>query len=571
MKSFCTVLSEAAAAHPEKRLFIFPENRWRGEEYLTYGGLASGAAAAAQVLTEFTHVGDRVLLMFATGNAFWESFMGCLARGAIAVPLNIPNLNRVSEELDQVCKDCNPAALLMDDKTAELLRKRADKHPLLSKIPVITPNSWQESRAGFNSKSVNENQIAFLQYTSGSTSNPKAVQVSHGNLFTNSDMIQDQMRIRTAEDLAVTWLPHYHDMGLVGGYLGTMFARITSWCLQPEDFALEPAKWLRLISQHRGTVCGGPDFAYRACVDKVKDEQLENVDLSSWRVAFVGAERIHADTIRRFTDRFSSYGFRQKSFFPCYGLAEATLMVCGGPTESVPEIRSVSADALMQDKLLPPTYEADCTELVSSGQTFDGCEVIILDTESDEPLPDDRIGEVCVAGDAVTCGYFNDDEANRTLFKNTQINDQSLKLLRTGDLGFLSNGELFITGRSKELIIIRGRNFYPDDIEQKASISHEALSPGGTVAFSTELHGEESLVIAAELRRTAIRTENPETIFPAIRHQIVDAFGVSPAAIILLRTASIPRTSSGKPKRMLVRERFINGTIDGVCDDRDLK
>ncbi|MCA9160054.1 MAG: AMP-binding protein, partial [Planctomycetales bacterium] len=286
-------------------MFVFPESRWRSAESLSYRELASRCGAAARTIAEHANPGERALLLFPTGVAFWEAFMGCLAARVAAVPLNTPNLNRSNEHLQDVCKDCTPSVLITNPKTADVLSSQADKHPNLSQLPVITPEQWRSKQCEFAFERPTGDAIALLQYTSGSTASPKGVRVSHGNLLANMEMIRDRMGIRMFEDTGVTWLPHYHDMGLVGSYLATLFTKNTSWCLQPEEFVLQPERWLQLISEQRASICGGPDFGYRLCVDKIKEDQLLGIDLSSWRVAFVGSERIRPETIQGFTEKFA--------------------------------------------------------------------------------------------------------------------------------------------------------------------------------------------------------------------------------------------------------------------------
>jgi len=244
MNSLCAILEEAAAEVPDKPLFVFPESRWRSAESLTYSELASRSGAAAGAIAEQAKPGERALLLFPTGAAFWEAFMGCLAARVATVPLNIPNLNRSNEHLQEVCKDCTPSVLITNQKTADVLSSQADKHPNLSQLPVITPERWRNEPCEFAHASPDGADMALLQYTSGSTARPKGVQVSHGNLLANLAMIRDRMGIRMLEDTGVTWLPHYHDMGLIGSYLAALFTKNTSWCLQPEEFVLQPERWL---------------------------------------------------------------------------------------------------------------------------------------------------------------------------------------------------------------------------------------------------------------------------------------------------------------------------------------
>ena len=565
METICSVLESAALQIPDKPLFVFPETRWHGTDVLTYGELASRSAAAAKVISEYAQPGDCALLMFPTGSAFWEAFLGCLAAGVIAVPLNIPNINRTSEQLREVCRDCTPRLLMTDISTSELLDRRSEKHPYFTNLAVCTPDLWDTAESVFSGRIQNADQTAFLQYTSGSTAQPRGVQISHRNLMSNLMMIRDQMGIRAEQDSGVTWLPHYHDMGLVGSYLETLYTRNTTSCLPPEDFALRPVRWLESISEARATVCGGPDFAYRACAEKISSDQLAGLDLSSWRVAFVGAERIRPETLQRFTEKFSACGFQDRAFFPCYGLGEATLIAAGGPAWTAPRIRSVSKTALTENRIASPVSPDDNVVLCGSGETIPGTEVVIQNPESLNLLPDDVIGEVCLSGPSITNGYFQRPELNAELFRDVTVGGVTDRFLRTGDLGFLSEGELFITGRMKEIIIVRGRNLYPEDIEQRAGASHPLLSPGSIVAFSVEQDGREVLIIAAELPRSVPETVVLQDVIEGIHQSVAAGFGVNPEKILLLRAASIPKTSSGKPRRLTVRARFLDGSLNDLA------
>ena len=338
-------------------------------------------------------------------------------------------------------------------------------------------------------------------------------------------------------------------------------------CLPPEDFALRPARWLELISESRASVCGGPSFAYRMCVEKISPDQLAGLDLSSWRVAYVGAERIRPETLLRFSEKFRPAGFHESSFFPCYGLGEATLLVTGGPAGESPRIRRVSAAGLMRHRVEAPESVDQGISLCSSGQTVPGTDVVILNAADSKILPDEMIGEIYLSGPSLTDGYFNRQDLNQELFRELTIAGRTRRYLQTGDLGFLSNGQLYITGRTKEIIIVRGRNLYPEDIEQQVTAAHPALTSAGVVAFSLDSDGEEALVVAVEVPRAATDMECPENVIAAIRQCIAAASGVNPKAILLLPPFSIPRTSSGKPRRLMIRASYLQGSLNCVAKD----
>lgn len=561
MSTIHSMLADAAGEIPDKPLFVFPETRWRAAAALTYAELAQRAGGAARVVAEAAQGGDRALLLFSTGPEFWEAFFGCMAAGVIAVPLKTPNVNRASEHLERIVRDCEPSLVIADESIAEILRKRAECHPYLNGVSVLTPGDWKSEQSDLVVREATFGP-AYLQYTSGSTSHPKAIQVSHANLLANAELVRQRMELRRGEDSIVAWLPHYHDMGLAGTYLGAIYNRMTVRCLPPEEFVLYPRRWLQLISEHRATIGGGPTFGYRLCVEKIRDDELVGVDLSCWRVAYVGAERIDPAVLQSFSERFASRGFRYASLFPCYGLGEATLLVTGGPAAAPPVSRDVSQSAFLRSEIAAPVDDADRLTLAGSGGIAAGCDVVIADPATGLPMRDVCIGEVLVAGPGVTAGYYRREELNRELFCELVIDGVPRRWLRTGDLGFVANSELFITGRLKEMMIVRGRNLFPEDVESQAGVAHEAVSPGRVVAFSVVQAGEEVLIVAAELRRSAVKLESAQPVFNAVRARVVEGCGVSPSEIVLLRPATIPMTSSGKLQRLAVRESYRSGSIE---------
>ncbi|WP_397569078.1 fatty acyl-AMP ligase [Schlesneria sp. T3-172] len=564
MRSIYSCLVDAAVRQPDKLLYVFPETRWNSADSLTYSLLAERAARAARAISSQTRPGDRALLLFPTGPEFCEAFLGCVACGVIPVPLRTPNLRRNARSLDEICHDCAPTLILADDATARLLRTDQQLTPALAPLPVMTANEWRGAPSEFPTLTFAPHDTVFLQYTSGSTARPKGVQVTHANLLANVTMIRDQMQVRTGEDSSVTWLPHYHDMGLVGSYLTTIFTNLTCTCLPPEEFAFRPASWLQAIAAQRADICGCPDFGYQLCAEKISDEEMSGLDLSAWRVAFVGAERIREETLRLFARRFSAWGFGESSFFPCYGLGEATLMATGGPAGNGVIVRTVSKRGLAENRIEPAPSRDDELQIVGSGATFASSTVSIRDPETGTPLAEGSIGEIHLCSESVTPGYFQRDDLNSFLFRDISENGEERRFLRTGDLGFLSDQHLFVTGRLKELIIVRGRNLYPEDVEHVVQSAHPSLQPRGTVAFSVDQNGLEAFVIASELKRTARGPESFEEILGAIRSAVALSFGISPAEIVLLRQASVPRTSSGKPRRLMVRESYLKGTLEMI-------
>jgi acyl-CoA synthetase (AMP-forming)/AMP-acid ligase II len=407
--------------------------------------------------------------------------------------------------------------------------------------------------------------LAFLQYTSGSTAVPKGVMVTHGNLRHNSALIHDRFR-SGAESRGVFWLPLHHDMGLIGGVLQTIDCGGASTLMAPAAFLQDPICWLEVISRTGATISGGPNFAYDLCVRKIETnpDRRGALDLTRWTVAFNGAEPIRAETLDRFAEAFAPCGFRREAFLPCYGLAEATLMVAAHRAPGPPVILAVDAGSLEQDRVRPSdSADAPTRTLVASGAVVAGQEqeVVIVDPATGRACPDDGVGEIWVAGPSVAGGYWGRPEDTAETFRAVLADSGAGPFLRTGDLGFLADGALFVTGRLKDLMIIRGRNIYPQDIEATAARSDPLLRADSGAAFSVEADGAERLVVAIEVERQA-RPGQAEEIIGAIRRAIAEEHDLEADGVLLLKVGGIPRTSSGKVRRHACRERFLAGDLD---------
>ncbi|MFW6169226.1 MAG: AMP-binding protein, partial [Planctomycetota bacterium] len=411
---------------------------------------------------------------------------------------------------------------------------------------------------------------AFIQYTSGSTDKPRGVMVSHANLVHNLELIHSGFGLKrgTPEDPAgvgVSWLPTYHDMGLIGGILESLWAGGMSVLMPPSMFLQRPERWLQAISDYGACVSGAPNFAYDLCVRKIDEARLQSLDLSTWRVAFCGAEPIRAGTLERFTEKFACRGFREDAFYPCYGLAEATLFVTGSQTPRPPLIRHFRRSKLQSDGVAERNGEAheDMRKLVSCGTTLLDQTLAIVNPLTKAPCPDGTVGEIWVRGPSVARGYWGPD-GRAADFNACLAQTGEEGFLRTGDLGFVQEGELFVTGRLKELVIIRGRNLDPADIEGTAQAAHPALLPDSGAAFSRELDGEERLVLINELDRS-FRNTDYEEIFRVVRRKVTEEHGVEPYAMALLRPMSLPRTTSGKIRRAPASEQYAKGELRSVA------
>ncbi|HIP72711.1 MAG TPA: non-ribosomal peptide synthetase, partial [Anaerolineae bacterium] len=405
--------------------------------------------------------------------------------------------------------------------------------------------------------------LAFLQYTSGSTGAPKGVMLQHRHLLANSAAIARAFGI-TSADSGVIWLPPYHDMGLIGGILQPIYCGSHCVLMSPLAFLQKPLRWLQTISDYQATVSGGPNFAYDLCVRKITPEERAELDLRSWRLAFSGAEPVRPQTIARFSETFAPSGFQNKSFFPCYGLAEATLLVAGKAGSGDPTICAAQKEALVQNKVILVTDGSDGQTLVSCGPSIPNQKIAVVNPETGTAVSENEIGEIWVQGECVAAGYWNQPDLTAHIFQ-AHLQDGDGPFLRTGDLGFLHEGELFIAGRAKDLIIIRGRNLYPQDIELTVEAAHPALRPGCGAAFSIEADGEERLVVVQEVYTN--RPFEAAELAQTIRQAVAQTHEVQVYAVVLAQPRSVPKTSSGKIQRSACRQMYLDGELPVVEED----
>jgi amino acid adenylation domain-containing protein len=413
---------------------------------------------------------------------------------------------------------------------------------------------------------ISGNTLAFLQYTSGSTAEPKGVMVGHGNLLNNQRLIQ-RCFDQTEKSIIVGWLPLYHDMGLIGNVLHSLYLGAPCILMSPASFLQKPLRWLSAISTYKATTSGGPNFAYDLCVRRISPEQCETLDLSTWTTAFNGAEPIRAETIERFSERFASCGFKAGAFAPCYGLAEATLIVSGGIRPGAGMTQTVESAALERNRVIPAAEGSEGTRAVlSCGQIVADHKIEIVDAGSMTACSPDQVGEVWVSGPSVTRGYWNRERETNETFQGLLADSGEDRFLRTGDLGFISEGQLFVTGRTKDLVIILGRNLYPQDIELTVELSHNALRPGCGAAFADDVAGQERLVVVQELEP---RTEaDLAEVVGAIRQAVSRDHEVQAHAIVVIKPGTIPKTSSGKIQRHACRAKFQTGELDVIAEWR---
>ncbi|MFM7071362.1 MAG: aminotransferase class I/II-fold pyridoxal phosphate-dependent enzyme [Planctomycetota bacterium] len=539
---------------------------WTGEEIQgqwTYGELELRARTVAARLQEIGVRGERVLLLYPPGLDFAAGLFGCFYAGAIAVPAFPPRRNRNMERIQTISDDCAAkVALTVSDVTDRMQDGLLDEAPRLRDLIWLATDRLDRANAGqWRPETIRGDDLAVLQYTSGSTGSPKGVMLTHGNLVFNTCLIAHAFE-PARDGTGLSWLPTYHDMGLIGGLLSPLFMGRSTMLMSPMAFLQKPIHWLRGISEHKVHISGGPNFAYDLCVQKVTDAELATLDLSCWGVAFNGAEPIRPSTLEAFCQRFEPAGFRCEAFFPCYGMAETTLIVTGAYKFQKPVTLVVDGRALDEHRVVPVDQShASAREVVGCGHVLPEEEVLVVSPGTFDPLPDYQVGEIWVKSPSCGAGYWKNAEATEATFK-ARLRDGRGPFLRTGDLGFIKDGELFVTGRLKDLIIIRGVNRYPQDIELTVERSSPRLQAGAVGAFAVDMHGRERLVVVAEVERA--RHKEWGDVLQAIRRNVSAEHDIPPDGIVLVRFGSIPKTSSGKIQRHACRDEFLRGELQVV-------
>jgi myxalamid-type polyketide synthase MxaB len=560
------ILEYWSKTQPENTAYISLRDGETEETKLNYVQLWAKVQAIASQLQKAGATNERVLLLYPSGSLdFVTGFLGCLLASAIAVPVYPPSNNQKMSRLQGIVKDAIPKFALTHSSLLDKLEKWFNQEPSLTNLKLFASDIFaQETVINYLKPELNSEQIAFLQYTSGSTGNPKGVIVSHGNLLHNEQLVEKAFG-HSKKTIFVGWLPLFHDMGLMGNILQPLYLGIPCILMSPEAFIQKPYRWLKAISDYKATTSGGPNFAYELCVEKITPEERATLDLSSWQKAFNGAEPIRATTIETFSKMFAECGFNSQAFYPCYGMAETTLFVTGGEPEQPPNISYFDQQSLAQNKavLVADKTENNCA-LVSSGKAWLGTKIRIVNPNSLCQCAEGEVGEIWVQNDSVAQGYWHKLELTNDPFKACIKDSQEGEFLRTGDLGFMLNGELFVIGRHKDLIIIRGRNYYPQDIELTVEQSHEALNKGAIAACSVEINHQEQLVIIAELKRQYLRNFEPDSVINNIRQQVSKNHELSVYGIALLKTVSLPKTSSGKIKHHACKQGFIDQKLNEV-------
>jgi len=566
--SILDALAHWAAAAPNDRAYLFLADRGTPQAELTFALLHERAlAVAVELRARSARPGDRALLVFPPGLEFLVGFLGCLFAGVIAVPMMPPRRAALRDASSAIIADCRPRFALSSEKF--VLASRADlaTRPELADVTWVTVNisgSAAPSDAS-GGVSIDSGALAFLQYTSGSTSTPKGVMVAHDNLVHNLEMIKEVFGT-TRRSTCVSWVPLHHDMGLILNCLESLYVGAACILMSPTLFLQRPLSWLRAISEYGAEIAGGPNFAFDHCIARFQPEHMQGIDLSRWQVAFNAAEPIQADTLARFASTFAPYGFNSKAFHPCYGMAEATVLVSGGSRGKSLVVRSVSQKAMQALRVADPADDKDAFRIVGCGRAVGEEQLAIVDPESWRRLDADEVGEIWVCGPNVGRGYWQNEPATVETFSAMIVDESSGPWLRTGDLGFLDKaGELFITGRIKDIIIVRGINYYPQDIEQAVQSASPVFRPGHGAAFSIlDSKGSEKVVVVQEIERTQRWNIDPDELRATAREAVVERHDLFLHEIVLLRPGTIPKTTSGKIQRRLTRQLWQAGKLDVV-------
>lgn len=562
---------------PNKTIYRFLTNGEEETASRTFQQLYERSKVIASHILEKATPGDRVLLLYPSGLDFTDAFFGCLLAGVIAVPAFPPQGKRRIGRLETIVADCNATLIITTD---EVYKKC---HSWFSD-EVFSEVKWLQTNVLTTIKEVSKNveitaqTIAFLQYTSGSTGDPKGVMVTHQNILHNTKLIQDSFRL-SPKSIGVTWLPIYHDMGLIGNILEALCVGFELIIMSPTSFIQKPIRWLQTISDYKATYSGGPNFSYDLCVNQIQEEQLKELDISGWKSAFNGSEPIRLETLHRFVDKFEKVGFKEKALFPCYGMAETTLVVSSSKYTSVPNMLYLEKDKFHQGIISIHREEKKTNQIgfVGNGPVLGDLKVKIVNPETRQVCKKGEIGEIWVAGKSIAKGYWNREKLSQEIFLATTVyangkeNTKAGTFLRTGDMGFFHEGELFVSGRLKEVMIFNGANYYPQDIEKTIQEAHPDLQNNAGAAFETVIDGVAQLVIVQEVKRTSMRNYNFKEIVKSICDSVFQEHELGVYGILMVKPGRVSKTSSGKIQRVGAKRAYEAGEIDGVLESWDKK
>ena len=562
-KSVTPIISQLeylASTYPSKNIFTFLKDGETVQDTLTYHELITKSQELAAILQEQKLTGERALLLFPQGLDYIIALFGCLYAGVIAVPLYPPSRNR-KDKILKVKEDCSASILLSNQTIYSKTHRFA---------PELLDENWilidkHQAQQEYQPLHISLEDIAYLQYTSGSTGDPKGVVITHKNVVANTAIIEAALDQRE-DECCVCWLPFFHDMGITIGIMLPIHCDYPTVLMDPADFVQKPFRWLKAISDYKATRAGAPNFAFDLCVDKISDEEIAQLNLSNVHHLYNGGETVSDQTQTRFLKRFESTGLQDFVFYPCYGMAEATLLLTGGSPTTPPSVLYLDKTAFEKHhvEVLEQQSNSEAIRVVSCGKPQLGSKIKIVEPENGKLLLENRIGEIWAKGENISAAYWENPEVSAKTFNQSISALSENGYYRTGDLGFLHNEELYITGRIKDVIIVHGRNLYAQDLERAVQHAHTDIVAGGSAAFSIIVDGIEKVVLLQEIKRTALKTVNPEDVVKALQAQISAEFEISLYAIVLLNPLSIPKTTSGKVMRKKCKTDFLSSSLHEI-------
>jgi acyl-CoA synthetase (AMP-forming)/AMP-acid ligase II len=581
LPSFATLvelLRWRALHQPDQTGYTFLADGDQQELRLTYKELDRRARHISAEINSLGAAGQPVLLVFPSGLDFIAAFFGCLYSGSIVVTAYPPRPNRQSDRVAVIIRDSGAKVIITQEKIRTIMKTSVEGLENIEHLQFLTIGDLDQCPdSTWNPADINADSLALIQYTSGSTAQPNGVMVSHGNILHNS-LITATAYEASPTDICVGWLPMTHDMGLIGNMLQPLYIGCHYIFMTPEHFLVRPIRWLRAISKYQATASGGPNFAFDYCAQKIKPELRDELDLSHWDLAYTGAEIIRSETLERFSAAFAPCGFKPEAFYPCYGLAESTLFVTGGSKAALPVERYFNADALGEMRVASDEGNKKSSELsralVGCGLPLLDQQVIIVDPETCSRCSGDQIGEIWISGPSVAKGYWRQSQKTEQVFNAYLKDSGGGPYLRSGDMGFIYDDELFISGRLKDLIIIAGANHFPADIEITVENCHQAVRSNCVGAISADIDGAERLIVIAEIDRHFLKEQKQENaeaagvsitgldnVMAAIRGAISRNHDLSVYDICFIRQSTIPKTSSAKIQRHVCRKRYLEGEL----------
>jgi acyl-CoA synthetase (AMP-forming)/AMP-acid ligase II/acyl carrier protein len=559
------MLDDRASNYQDKTAFIELEYTGQESSRITYGKLISRAILLAKEIIRTSGDGKNCLITIPPGIDFILAFLGCIYAGKVAVPVHPPRAGKKNNRFWSIVDNAKPSIVLLNESsTSEIDKIAVQDNREIKAHQIILENVVLQNHSDIKLPQQKPDDLALMQYTSGTTGTPLGSMLSHQNILYNLELIK--ISFNHDESLVgVNWLPPFHDMGLIGTILQPLYAGGQNVIIHPNDFLRNPILWFDAIKKYRGTTVGCPNFALDLLVERISEEEKQNIDLSSVKVFFCGSEPIHPGSVKGFAHAFSSCGFNENAFLPCYGLAENTLMASGIHASQKVEFLQIDRRSLLTMGVVSPAHDNENSlGVVGCGNTWLEDEIRIVETESKLPMPEGQVGEIWIRSKSTCSGYYNNPQKTDELFSYLNEVNGGRPYLRTGDLGFIFNDQLYVTGRIKEVMKIRGKSHYPQDIENTVENVHPALQSNACAAFHFVSGHREELVILQEVKRTAIRTLDAKEVVETIRRTVAEEHDIPVFAIELISPGRLPRTSSGKIQRIKGRSMWLEKSLKTI-------